>query len=402
MYRYRYRGKDLSGQRRRGEVVAASEQEAVRILAEQGIFPTQLVVAEEILPAGYGGPPYQGSGYPPPERPVIRRPGPLAAFLSPPTPIIQLAAMSRELAFLLEAGVELSSALFTLAEQAPSARLARIFSQLGSRVAMGEPLSSALRSFQGYFSPLYISLVEAGERGGFLPRVLRQLAGMLEEEVELKRQLSRQLIYPALVLVVAWVAAFIFTYLLGLAVFRIFVVGIPLLFAGALLLNLLARSKTVAYPLRELLGSLPLVGSLIHRYALARSVMVLSYLWEAGLPLPEALEATARTSWLMRLSRAWHRVREAVLEGLPLHVGMERAGGFPRDLISVTAVSETSASVGEGLRRVAGYIKADADLKAATLAKLVGPVLTVLMGILVLFFLIAFWQSYFTQLLNLP
>jgi len=402
MYRYRYRGKDLAGKRRRGEVVAANEQEAVRILAEQGIFPTQLVVAEEILPAGYGGSLYQSGEYQPPERPVIRRPGPLAALLSPPTPLIQLAAMSRELAFLLEAGVELSSALFTLAEQAPSARLARIFSQLGSRVGAGEPLSSALRSFQGYFSPLYISLVEAGERGGFLPRVLRQLAGMLEEEVELKRQLSRQLIYPALVLAVAWVAALIFTQLLGLAVFRIFVVGIPLLFAAALVVNLLTRSKTVAYLLREILGSLPLVGSLIYRYALARSVMVLSYLWEAGIPLPEALEVTARTSWLMRLSRAWRRVRETVLAGLPLHVGMERAGGFPRDLISVTAVSETSASVGEGLEKVAGYIKADADLKAAALAKLVGPVLTVLMGILVLFFLIAFWQSYFNQLLNLP
>src|SRR5262245_1858541 len=156
MPQFTYKAKKEDGSVVTGTLQAESERSALDSLGRMGVFPLE-------IQSSNGG----GAADAPAQRPRHSsgrvRAGDVALF-------------TRQLSDLLKAGVPLNRALRTLSEQTQNLELSRTIDEIGKEVSAGKGLHEALGKFPKTFSTLYVSMVKAGETGGFLEDVLHRLA----------------------------------------------------------------------------------------------------------------------------------------------------------------------------------------------------------------------------------
>src|SRR5436305_11213137 len=110
-----------------------------------------------------------------------------------------LQIFSRQFATMIEAGLNVVSALVILEEQTDDQGLATVVTALRSDVEGGLLLSEAMARHPKVFSRLYVSMVEAGEAAGILDIVLDRVAFQIEKETQIKRRVKGAMIYPTMV-----------------------------------------------------------------------------------------------------------------------------------------------------------------------------------------------------------
>ena len=116
-----------------------------------------------------------------------------------------IAVFTRQLATMMKAGVPLMQSFDIVARGSPNPRLTKLLTDIRSDVETGTSLSVAFRKHPMQFNALYCNLVEAGEQGGILEQLLERLALYEEKTMQLKQKIKSALIYPAAVLVVAFI-----------------------------------------------------------------------------------------------------------------------------------------------------------------------------------------------------
>src|SRR5216684_3524931 len=114
-----------------------------------------------------------------------------------------LQIFSRQFATMIEAGLNVVSALVILEEQTDDKYLAAIIRELRADVEGGLLLSQAMSRHTKVFSRLYISMVEAGEAAGILDTVLDRVAFQIEKATQIKRRVKGAMLYPTMVLIFA-------------------------------------------------------------------------------------------------------------------------------------------------------------------------------------------------------
>src|SRR5439155_9437141 len=114
-----------------------------------------------------------------------------------------LQIFSRQFATMIEAGLNVVSALVILEEQTEDRYLGMIIRELRADVEGGLLLSQAMARHPKIFSRLFIAMVEAGEAAGILDTVLDRVAFQIEKETQIKRRVKGAMIYPTMVMIFA-------------------------------------------------------------------------------------------------------------------------------------------------------------------------------------------------------
>ena len=127
-----------------------------------------------------------------------------ASLAARPITLDQLAALSDEIAALARAGVPLDRGLLELSHDMPG-RLGQLAAELGERLQAGQPLDRAITDrLSASLPPVYQAVVAAGLRSGRLAAALEQIAHTARRISELRWSIGLSLVYPLIVLVVAW------------------------------------------------------------------------------------------------------------------------------------------------------------------------------------------------------
>lgn len=313
------------------------------------------------------------------------------------------------------AGVPLLEALHDLQASAEQPRSRATLAALADAIAGGQPLSQALRSFPADFPPLFANLVQAGERSGRLPEILRRLGHALREEDELAAQRRRALLYPALV-AATLVAALGFLMVFLVPQLKQFVAGsgrtLPLharlLFAGAELIAadwplLLGTAAGLVFAThwavhrdrrcRDLLErcqlALPVYGPLHRKAELARFAATLALLYGTGIPVLAAIRDSADCLGNGRLRAAIADVGRRIGEGSQLAAAFCHSRLFPPLLIRMLHVGENTGGLDEALAHVAHFYRRDVAEASARARTLTEPLLTLVMGALLAWIVLA-------------
>ena len=172
MAMFSYRAADAAGNVIQGTLEAREERQVVAHLQQGGLIPLRINQAEaatrwqEKLPLRRGRIP---------SREVVN--------------------FTQELAALLKAGLPLDRSLQALEHVTSRTAMKAVLSQVLRDLQEGKTLGDAL-SRHRIFSPLYVSLVQAGETGGFLEEALDRLGDYLKTVSEFRSYLLTALIYP--------------------------------------------------------------------------------------------------------------------------------------------------------------------------------------------------------------
>jgi type IV pilus assembly protein PilC len=321
----------------------------------------------------------------------------------------EVAIMSRQLATMVAAGLTLVRSLAVLADQLDSKPLRVAVLEVRAEVESGSAFSASLEKHPKVFSPIYISMVRAGEASGQLDTVLLKLATRIEKQVELRSKVRSAFTYPVVVvlLVVVIVTAMMifvvptFKHLYGslngqLPLPTRIVIQISGLIASvwavaiaaAIVLSVVAFLKWI----RSERGGeiwdraklrIPILGPLSLKIALSRLTATLSALLLAGIGIIEALEITADNVGNRIVAHAARDAESGVREGRSLGATLAAYPVIPSMVTQMIDTGEESGTVGDMLERVATFYDNEVDATVSRMTSLLEPVLIVFMGLCV-------------------
>lgn len=374
---FEWEGKDRGGKQVRGEVRASGENQVKVSLRRQGVMATK--IKKRRMRSG-----------------KAIKPRDIAIF-------------TRQLATMMKAGVPLLQSFDIVGRGNPNGSVTKLLNDVRTDVETGTSLSGAFRKYPMYFNALYCNLVEAGEAAGILESLLDRLAVYMEKTEAIKSKIKSALMYPASVVVVAFVVVAVIMIfvipafkevfssfgadlpaptLIVMAISEFFVAYWWLIFGGVgggiyFFLQAWKRSEKMQKVMDRLLLKLPVFGTLIEKSVIARWTRTLSTMFAAGVPLVEALDSVGGASGNSLYADATEKIQQEVSTGTSLTAAMGNAHLFPTMVLQMCAIGEESGSVDHMLGKAADFYEAEVDEMVAGLSSLMEPIIIVFLGTLI-------------------
>lgn len=326
----------------------------------------------------------------------------------------EITAFTRELGSLLGAAIPIPTALQGLGEEEENPVLKESIIDISDAVRRGTSLSAAMEEHPKLFTKLYVSMVKVGEEAGVLPKVMNDLAELLEHEDEVRGEVKTAVAYPAFVfcfgiLTVVILLTVVMPKLMGMLKEMLTTLPLPTLIllniSGFLhhywwlvLIIAVGVGSAVTWFLRTPGGielwdniklRLPVMGAVFRAAALSRFARTLGTLVRSGVSLLPALKIVENTIGNVILAKAIAQAAEDTRGGDSLATPLRKLGIFPKTAIQMINVGEESGKLDEMLLRVAEIEERHMRAKTKTLISLLAPALILIVGAVVGFMVIA-------------
>jgi type IV pilus assembly protein PilC len=309
---------------------------------------------------------------------------------------------------LIRAGVPLLDTLHDLRDSADNPRFRNVVAEVADSIESGASLSQALAQHPHVFDSVFQSLIAAGEHAGKLPEVLRDLTDAVKWQDELAAHTKRLMLYPAFLgTLVVGIFIFLLVYLvpqmagfitnLGQALplhtrillaasdflvhqWRVLTVGFPLTLIGTTLLirtHPHFRHRWDGVQLR-----LPLIGDVLRKLILSRLASVLALMYGAGISILDSLHVVGNVVGNRIIGEGLQTAEQQIRDGQRLAAAFQNTGLFPPLVIRMLHVGESTGALDTALSNVAYFYSRDAKESVARMQVLLEPVLTVIIGAL--------------------
>lgn len=342
------------------------------------------------------------------------------AFLKKKVKLYDLVVFSRQLATLVRAGLPLTESLDALADQIKNETLRNAILEMQRDIATGSTLTVAMKKHPKIFPELYVALAEAGELGGMLDQTLDAAANQLDTEMDIREKVKSAFVYPIAVVTVAiGVVFFLISYIVPIFanVYKQFRAQLPPITQSLVVASSVVRSywwalllvvvAIVFFSARyyqthqgrrffdRLKLKMPLFGPLVEKMALGRMAHTLSSLLESGVPLIRALATCGRVSGNVLFMDALAEVSAKVQQGASLGMTMADTKRFPVLMTRMITAGEDAGDVGGMLKQLARFFDREVDYGVKRVMTLIEPILTVGLGVMVGFILLALYYPIF-------
>jgi type IV pilus assembly protein PilC len=382
MPRFEYQARDASGTSLTGAITAPSAADASRLLRADGKFVTRILEAADAVDAAttisFGGKRVK-------EQDVI--------------------IFASQMAVMVDTGVPLSESLRGVIEQSDSPGFKSVIQRVLADVEAGTPLSTALAKHPKAFKPLFVNLVAASEASGKLGPMLDRAAGYLAGQRETRKKIVGAMIYPAFLMCMSvGVVLFLLTYLMPrfTGIYKgkehllpkptkiLMVVSnwladywmwwgsiVAILLLGSILF---LRSSAGRRPWDWLLLHIPLIGKMMHKACLVRSLRTLGTLIESGVPMLEAVSITRAVVGNRFYQDMWDAVDQRVQQGEQLSAPLVDTAFIPSSVTQMVRAGETSGKLPEVLDRISTFMERDLDQAIKRVTQMIEPLMILVMG----------------------
>jgi MSHA biogenesis protein MshG len=393
MPKFQYTAITDTGETVSGKIEADSEEAASGLLTNRGYIP-MTIETESAGPAGFS----------------------LDSIMARLTPLKapELILFTKQFKTMLRSGVPIVKLLEVLESQTENPNLKNIVGAMLKDINEGASLYDAFRKHPKAFSPLYCSMVRAGEASGALPDVMERLIFIIEHEYKIKADIKAALQYPVIVMVFLFAAFFILLTVVIPKFVGIFTkagIEIPLptkiclalyyfllnywalilicLVGGGMVLYLYLRTEQGKFVRDALLMKLPIVGPLFVKAAMTRFASIFTILQSSGVAILDAMKILSSTIGNSAISREFDQINERLEEGRGIAGPLKSAKYFPPLVVNMVAIGEESGNLEDMLREVSEHYDSELAYAVKKLSDAIGPILTIGLAGVVGFFALA-------------
>lgn len=389
---YKFEAMDTSGEEVKDEIEATSEEEAQQKIKQMGYFVTKLTAMGG---AKAKGKKKKAGGYKKSKK----------TFVIGGVKSKHLVLFTRQFSVLQDAGLPVLRALRILEKQMRPSALKNALIDVVDDVESGSTLSEAFGKHPRAFDRLYVNMVKAGEAGGALEVILQRLAEFKEKSQSLKRKVIGAMVYPAVVIMAA-VGILIFIMVaiipkfekifrefgLKLPALTQFLIDVsmwcskywwslPLVPLGIwLLFKLIRLSRAGNYALDRMTLWIPIVGRIVEKTIVARTMRTLGTLVSSGVPILESLSIVRETANNAVFERMFQRVYESIREGDTIAEPLRESRLVDDMVTNMVEVGEETGDLDTMLYKIADFYDEEVDTAVKSLISLLEPMMIIVLG----------------------
>jgi len=313
----------------------------------------------------------------------------------------------QNLSVLIRAGFSLANALTTVAKQTKQKRLKEMIEDIAHSIESGQTFANALRDYSAVFDPLFINMIESGEISGKLEATLRELSVQLKKSHILFLKVRNALAYPVIILfamlcVGTGMMVFVIPKIIdlysgatqqlplvtrGVIVLSDFVVNNGLLTLGLVLIIsitsiVLYRQEPIKLTVHRVLLHLPVLGTIIQQFNLARFSRVLHSLITTDIPIVQAFHVISNTLG----NRCYKHYVQSTITQLEKGVSIGEVLDkdpllFPATVVQLMIVGEQSGTIDEMSQQMAEHYEQEVESTLDGLSVLIEPILMLFLGV---------------------
>jgi type II secretory pathway component PulF len=313
-----------------------------------------------------------------------------------------LILFTKQFRTMTRAGVPMLALLKVLENQTENPSLKRIARLMHQDIEEGTSLYDAFRKHPKVFSPLYCSMLQAGEASGALPEVLDRLTYIIEHENKIRSDVKSALQYPMIVIFFLAIAFFVLlTFVIPkfVPIFNKAHVALPVptkisillyqflsnywyvIFGGvtavALVLAYYLKTEQGRYVRDTVFMKLPIIGPLFIKAAMSRFASIFAILQSSGVAVLESLRILSGTIGNSAISREFELISEKLEEGRGISDPLKSARYFTPIVVNMVAIGEESGNLAEMLSDISEHYDSELEYAMTKLSEAIGPILTI-------------------------
>ena len=390
---FQYVLKDTSGDRKEGEIKAATLDTAIQTLTAQD--QVIITIKEEDTSWDFLGP-------------FLDEINLSYERLKNRIPLTNLVFFTRQLATMFAAGLTIERSVQGLAADEKHPRLKKVLNKVVQNVRQGLNLSAAFQRHPGVFNNLYIAMIKAGEISGNLDEILDHLATYLENIDDTRRKVRSAMTYPIFMLVfMATMITAMFIWiipkfsevyaqlgsklpkatqtLVALSEWISLNIGAIILFSFLFFLGIWTISKTRRGGLfiDTLILNLPVFGSLNKQSILNKFCKTFGILIGAGVPVLESTLLLSKVVDNRVYEEATLDASKDIREGYNISTALRRTEVFPSIMLQLTSTGEETGELGDLLDRAADYYYKQVNVLVDRMTTLIEPLLILAVGVVI-------------------
>lgn len=331
-----------------------------------------------------------------------------------PIKVPEIILFTKQFRTMIRAGVSMLNLLSILEDQTENVKLKKVISEMHQAINQGASLTEAFQHHSRVFSPLYCSMVQAGETSGALPEILQRLTYILEHEQKVKNDIKSALQYPAIVvtfLIIAFIVLLTFVIPKFANIFQSAGLKLPLptvicmklyefmssywlLIIGAIITGIIALLSYFKTPQGRFVRDtamlkLPIIGILLQKAAISRFASIFSILYASGVDILESMNILSGTIGNEAIARDLDATKGLLEEGRGIASPLSSSKYFTPMLINMVAIGEETGNLQEMLQEVADHYDSEVEYAMGKLSEAIGPLLTIGLAAVVGFFALA-------------
>jgi type IV pilus assembly protein PilC len=398
---FRYRSVDPKGKVVKGSLEAIDKAAALYIIKQKGLIPLEINVDNDF------------SHW-------------LRKVNYTRVPVKDIAIFCRQFATILNAGVTMLSAVDMLRKQTANKLLRKALDAVFEELQKGRTLSQSLRSREGVFPELLVSMIEAGELSGTLDSTMVRMAAHYEKESWITQKVKAAMTYPTIllsvsVLMVIFLVYFILPNFISLidtsqgdipaltkAVMDIteFVRTRWYVVIGAFALIVIAFKYITARgngrrTYHRILLRVPVLGKVMRRIIASKFTRTLGILLASGISLLSSLESVRNVVGNAIAEDAITKALTAVKNGTGLAAPLEATPIFDTMVVKMIQIGEETGSLDEMLLKTADFFDSEVEAGLTQLTLLIEPIMLIFMGAIVGTIVIAMLLPMYSMLNNI-
>ncbi len=397
MASFLWEGKTKSGENRSGQMDAKSAEEVNQKLKSAGVTPTKVKKKPMVIKF--------------PKLPGLSGVG-----------LKDLVIFTRQFSTMIDAGLPLVQCLEILSTQSENRAMKEVLRGVKENVEGGATFAESLRKYPKVFDDLFVNLVQAGEIGGILDTIMDRLAVYIEKNQRLIKKVKGAMVYPVCIVIVAIAVLLVLLYYVIPVFEKMFSdfgakQALPgptqslidlsrwmrdnwyFVFGGLFGLifgtRYFKKTKKGRYLWDKGMLRVPIIGSLLRKVAVAKFTRTLGTMVSSGVPILDALDVVARSAGNKVIEEAIYFTRDKISEGKTMAEPLAESGVFPGMVVQMIAVGENTGALDQMLNKIADFYDEEVDVAVDALTSLMEPLMLVLLGGMVGYFLIAMYLPIF-------
>ena len=348
----------------------------------------------------------------------------LAKSLNEPLSISEktLSLIASQFAILVRAGIQMARAVQIVAEQTTDKYLKKVFNEVAGDVAAGFPLAQSLETRSSKIPVAFIENIRAGEESGAMEFSFEKLKSYYEKSYKLRAKVKSAMTYPIMLIILSIVVIVIVVnvtvpvmaemitsgggelpgptkILLAMYDFtnQWWPVMLAVVVAFVIAYKLYDNTEAGHLKLAEMQLKIPVIGRIALMNNASQFANTMATLLSSGMPMTRALAATGKVIDNYAAAKTVKKAVKGIEEGRRLGAVMRGNDYFPKLLIEMTDVGEEAGTLAETLQTIGNYFDSEAEEASAKALGLMEPLITVILGGVIGFIVIALYMPMFSM-----